>query len=69
MLPHPGKEDMGFFKIALSGIAGSTLGGFAGQLSGRCQPGQSAGVIVSVICAIVLSWLYARSNPLPGRSV
>lgn len=57
---HPGKENMGFIMTVLLGIAGSFVGGFAGQLFGWYQPGQSAGFIVSVICAILLLWIYGK---------
>lgn len=57
---HPGKENMGFIMTVLLGIAGSFVGGYLGQLLGWYQVGQSAGFIVSVICAVILLWLYGK---------
>jgi uncharacterized membrane protein YeaQ/YmgE (transglycosylase-associated protein family) len=57
---HPGKENMGFIMTVILGVAGSFAGSVAGQMLGWYQPGQGAGFIVSVICAVVLLLIYGR---------
>jgi len=50
----------------LLGIAGSFLAGFLGRLVGWYSAGQGAGLIASVLGAILLLWLYRRYSA--GRS-
>jgi uncharacterized membrane protein YeaQ/YmgE (transglycosylase-associated protein family) len=57
-LLHPGKDPGGFIVTVLIGIAGSILGGFVGRAIGLYGPNQGAGIIVSVIGAILLLVLY-----------
>jgi uncharacterized membrane protein YeaQ/YmgE (transglycosylase-associated protein family) len=57
-LLHPGKDPGGFIVTALIGIAGSLLGGFVGRAMGLYREGQGAGLIVSIIGAIVLLVIY-----------
>jgi uncharacterized membrane protein YeaQ/YmgE (transglycosylase-associated protein family) len=54
----PGKDPGGFIVTILLGIAGSLLAGFIGRAMGWYQEGQTAGLILSVIGAIVLLALY-----------
>ena len=55
----PGRDPGGFIITALIGIAGSVLATWAGQnLLHIYGPGQSAGLIASVIGAVVLLALY-----------
>jgi len=57
--PHPGRDPGGFIITALIGIAGSVLATWAGQnLLHIYGPGESAGLIASVIGAVVLLVLY-----------
>jgi len=53
----PGRDPMGFIMTAVLGIAGSFVGTFLGRLlfGGASY---SAGLIMSVIGAIILLWLY-----------
>ena len=57
-LLHPGKEDMGFIMTILLGVAGSFLAGVIGQFFGWYQAGEGAGLIASVIVAILLLVIY-----------
>jgi uncharacterized membrane protein YeaQ/YmgE (transglycosylase-associated protein family) len=57
-LLHPGKDPGGFVITALLGIAGSLLGGFIGRAMGLYREGQGAGLIVSILGAIVLLVIY-----------
>lgn len=62
----PGEQNLGFFKCALLGIAGSVIGGLIGRLFSKPAPGSSfhpAGFIMSVICAFLLLILWGRLHP------
>ncbi len=54
----PGKDPGGFIVTMLLGIAGSLVGGFLGRALGLYQPGQGAGLIMSVVGAIILLVIY-----------
>ncbi len=54
----PGKDPGGIFITMLLGIAGSLLAGFLGRAMGLYEPGQAAGLIMSVIGAIILLAIY-----------
>jgi len=55
---HPGRDPGGFVITALIGIAGSLLGGFLGRAIGLYREGEGAGLIMSVLGAILLLVLY-----------
>ena len=57
---HPGKENMGLIMTVLLGIAGSWVAGYVGGLLGWYQQGEGAGLIASVVAAIVLLMIYGR---------
>jgi uncharacterized membrane protein YeaQ/YmgE (transglycosylase-associated protein family) len=57
-LLHPGRDPGGFLVTIGLGILGSLLGGFVGRAIGLYRPGQGAGLIVSVLGAIVLLVIY-----------
>lgn len=54
----PGKDPGGIIITMLLGIAGSILAGFLGRALGWYAPGQGAGLIMSVLGAIVLLAIY-----------
>lgn len=56
----PGIDGMGFWLTALLGIGGSLVGGIIGSLLFRRRDGrfQPAGLILSILGAIILLWLY-----------
>ncbi len=56
----PGRDAGGFIVTVLLGIAGALLGGFLGQALGIYAPGQPAGIIMSIIGAILLLAIYRR---------
>lgn len=63
----PGRDPGGILITMLLGIAGSLVAGFLGRLLGWYEPGEGAGLIMSVLGAILLLWLYRRyrvSNPV-----
>ncbi|MEO5700680.1 MAG: GlsB/YeaQ/YmgE family stress response membrane protein [Casimicrobiaceae bacterium] len=56
----PGADGLGFWLTALLGIGGSLVGGIIGSLLFRAPSGsfRPAGLILSVIGAVILLWLY-----------
>jgi uncharacterized membrane protein YeaQ/YmgE (transglycosylase-associated protein family) len=65
-LLHPGRDPGGFIVTVLLGIAGSLLGGFVGRAVGLYREGQGAGLLMSIVGAIVLLVLY---HVVAGRRV
>lgn len=57
---HPGKDNMGFIATILLGIGGSFLAGVLGQAMGWYRAGQGAGIVASVVVAILLLVVYGR---------
>lgn len=57
-LLHPGRDPGGFVITILLGIAGSLLGGFVGKALGLYREGEGAGLLMSVLGAILLLVLY-----------
>ena len=56
---YPGAVAMGWLGTILLGIVGSLVGGFIGSMFSRGKTGfQPAGIIMSVIGAILVLWLY-----------
>ena len=54
----PGKDAAGFIVTVLLGIVGSFLAGFIGQAMGLYAQGEPAGLIMSVIGAMVVLGIY-----------
>ncbi len=54
----PGTQKMGFVATVILGILGSLVGGFIGRAIGIYRQGQGAGLIMSVIGAILLLVIY-----------
>ena len=54
----PGKDPGGIFVTMLLGIAGAVVAGFLGRTMGWYAEGDSAGLIMSVIGAIILLAIY-----------
>ena len=54
----PGKDPGGIIVTMLLGIAGSLVAGFLGRALGWYQAGQGAGLIMSVVGAILLLAVY-----------
>ncbi|MGA2326190.1 MAG: GlsB/YeaQ/YmgE family stress response membrane protein [Bryobacteraceae bacterium] len=54
----PGKDPGGIIVTMLLGIAGSLVAGFLGRALGWYQAGQRAGLIMSVVGAILLLAVY-----------
>jgi uncharacterized membrane protein YeaQ/YmgE (transglycosylase-associated protein family) len=54
----PGKDPGGIIVTILIGIAGAFVAGFLGKTVGWYQPGQTPGLIASILGAMVLLFLY-----------
>jgi uncharacterized membrane protein YeaQ/YmgE (transglycosylase-associated protein family) len=61
----PGKDPGGIFVTMIIGIVGSVLAGFIGRALGWYQPGEGAGLIASVVGALLVLWLYKRFASRP----
>jgi uncharacterized membrane protein YeaQ/YmgE (transglycosylase-associated protein family) len=56
----PGDQKMGWIMTILLGIGGSFLAGFIGQALGMYRVGQPAGLIASVVGALVLLFVVGK---------
>ena len=62
----PGVQHLGFIMTTLLGIGGSIIGGLIGGLFSKPEPGamfHPAGVILSIIGAIILLFIWGRLAP------
>ncbi len=63
----PGRDPGGCFITILLGIAGAFVAGFLGRVVGWYEPGQPAGLIASIIGAMLLLLIYrlirGRNSP------
>ena len=62
----PGKDPGGFIVTILLGIAGALLGGFIGRALGFYGEGEGAGMLMSILGAILLLAIYRMTM---GRRV
>jgi uncharacterized membrane protein YeaQ/YmgE (transglycosylase-associated protein family) len=63
----PGAQGLGFIMTTILGIAGSLLGGLIGRLFSRPEPGtpfHPAGIIMSIIGALILLFIWGRFHPM-----
>ena len=54
----PGRDPGGFIITMLLGIAGALVGGFVGRALGLYGEGEAAGLIMSMLGAIILLGIY-----------
>jgi uncharacterized membrane protein YeaQ/YmgE (transglycosylase-associated protein family) len=54
----PGPDSGGFFLTALLGMGGALVATLLGRLIGLYGPGQGAGIIASIVGAIVVLFVY-----------
>ena len=55
---HPGNDKAGFIMTTLLGIAGSLLATFGGRMHGLYSADSAAGLIASVIGAVIILFIY-----------
>jgi uncharacterized membrane protein YeaQ/YmgE (transglycosylase-associated protein family) len=67
----PGRDGGGFFMTIILGIAGSLVAGFIGRSMGLYRQGEGAGIIASILGAMVLLLIYRmfRRRSRPALSV
>lgn len=58
----PGRDPGGWFITMLLGIVGAILAGFLGRAVGWYEPGEGAGLIASVLGAILVLWIYRKTK-------
>ena len=62
----PGRDPGGFFVTALLGMAGAVVATLLGRMIGLYGPGQGAGIIASILGAIIVLFVYHRlRRPTP----
>lgn len=61
-LMMPGRDPGGVILTILLGIAGALLGGFIGRSLGLYGQGESAGLLMSIVGAVLLLALYRTAN-------
>jgi uncharacterized membrane protein YeaQ/YmgE (transglycosylase-associated protein family) len=54
----PGRDPGGFIITMLLGVAGAFLASFLGRALGLYEPGGSAGIIASILGAMLLLFIY-----------
>ena len=54
----PGRDPGGIIVTMLLGIVGAVLGGFVGRAMGMYGPNDSAGLIMSILGAVVVLFIY-----------
>jgi uncharacterized membrane protein YeaQ/YmgE (transglycosylase-associated protein family) len=59
----PGRDPGGILVTILLGIAGALVAGFLGQVAGLYGPGDAAGLIMSVLGAVLLLFAYRKLRP------
>lgn len=59
----PGRDPMGFVLTAILGIVGAALGGWIGQALGMYRDGEPAGMIMAVIGAMLVLFIYRLVSP------
>jgi uncharacterized membrane protein YeaQ/YmgE (transglycosylase-associated protein family) len=62
----PGAQHLGIIMTTLVGIVGGVIGGLIGRLFSKPEPGSAfhpAGLIMSIIGAIIVLFIYTRLAP------
>lgn len=59
----PGRDPMGFILTAVLGIVGAALGSWIGQALGMYRDGEPAGMIMAVIGAMIVLFVYRLVSP------
>jgi uncharacterized membrane protein YeaQ/YmgE (transglycosylase-associated protein family) len=57
----PGKDPGGIVVTMLLGIVGAVIGGFIGRMIGWYGPGEPAGLIMAVLGAILVLFIYRKA--------
>ena len=65
----PGRDGGGILMTIILGVAGSLLAGFVGRSMGLYDNGQGAGIIASIVGAVVLLAIYRAVTHNRHRSL
>lgn len=65
----PGRDAMGFVLTAILGIVGSLLGGWLGRALGFYAYGEPAGLIMSIIGAMIVLFIYRLIMGRPKHTI
>ena len=57
-LVMPGRDPGGFIIAMLLGIVGAVVGGYVGRALGMYQPNEPAGLLMSIVGAVVVLAIY-----------
>jgi len=57
-LVMPGRDPGGFIITMLLGIVGAVVGGYVGRALGMYQPNEPAGLLMSIVGAVVVLAIY-----------
>ncbi len=63
----PGEQKMGLLMTAVLGIAGSVVANVLGSAFGLYKPGDSTGLIASVVGALVVLFIYSKVTAAKGK--
>ena len=58
----PGPDKGGWVMTMLLGIVGAIVAGFLGRAVGWYEPGEGAGLIASVLGAVLVLWIYRKTQ-------
>jgi uncharacterized membrane protein YeaQ/YmgE (transglycosylase-associated protein family) len=64
----PGKQKLSILMTVVLGIAGSFIANFLGSAIGWYRPGGGAGLIASVLGAVLLLWGYGKLKKEPPNN-
>lgn len=59
---YPGGQEMSWFKTMLLGLGGGFLAGLLGRLTGWYGPGEGAGLVASVLGAMLILWFLGKRS-------
>jgi uncharacterized membrane protein YeaQ/YmgE (transglycosylase-associated protein family) len=62
----PGPDSGGFFVTALLGMGGALVATLLGRLVGLYGPGQGAGIIASIVGAIIVLFVFRKMKQRQG---
>jgi uncharacterized membrane protein YeaQ/YmgE (transglycosylase-associated protein family) len=64
----PGRDPMGFIMTSILGIVGAALGGWFGRLLGFYRGDDPTGIVIAVIGAMLVLFIYRLLIPRLGTS-
>lgn len=59
---YPGEQNMGLWRTMFLGLGGGFVAGLLGRLVGWYPSGQGAGIVASVLGAMLIIWLFRKKD-------